>query len=165
MQMKSRCSTALWRKKIAKNIAHIKSKALPGYQGDDAWKSIIVCIASDGRVKANQGTLNILRDVGVFDEGVMNIVMFGCDVQCHIFAFCVQLKKGKSIKYSAQSSHKLPPTQVLFALKEHNAGKLNSHEWYFNAFAEQIQPEYTVLLDVRTMPAARASTSCSVPWS
>jgi chitin synthase len=124
-----------------------------------------VCIASDGRVKANQGTLNILRDVGVFDEGVMNIVMFGCDVQCHIFAFCVQLKKGKSIKYSAQSSHKLPPTQVLFALKEHNAGKLNSHEWYFNAFAEQIQPEYTVLLDVRTMPAARASTSCSVPWS
>ncbi|RHY31741.1 hypothetical protein DYB32_003216 [Aphanomyces invadans] len=143
-------------KKVANNIEHIKSKRLPGYEGDDAWKNILVCVVSDGRTKANKGTLAFLRDVGVFDEDAMNIMMVGVDVQCHLFEFCVQLKKGKDIAESVTSQHLYPPTQVVFALKEHNAGKLNSHEWYFNAFAEQIQPEYTVLLDVGTMPTARA---------
>ncbi|KAF0755095.1 hypothetical protein AaE_005085, partial [Aphanomyces astaci] len=143
-------------KKVANNIEHIKSKKLPGYEGDDSWKNILVCVVSDGRTKANKGTLAFLRDVGVFDEDAMNIMMVGVDVQCHVFEFCVQLKKGKDIADSIASKHLYPPTQVVFALKEHNAGKLNSHEWYFNAFAEQIQPEYTVLLDVGTMPTARA---------
>ncbi|EQC33166.1 hypothetical protein SDRG_09152 [Saprolegnia diclina VS20] len=143
-------------KKVANNIAHIKSQKLPGYEGDDAWKNILVVIVSDGRTKANKGTLAFLRDVGAFDEDVMNIMMVGVDVMCHVFEFCVQLKKAKTIEASASSSERYPPTQVVFALKEHNGGKLNSHEWYFNAFAEQIQPEYTVLLDVGTMPTAKA---------
>ncbi|CAK4677720.1 hypothetical protein LEN26_010192 [Aphanomyces euteiches] len=143
-------------KKVANNIETIKGKELPGYEGDDAWKNILVCVVSDGRTKANKGTLNFLRDIGVFDEDAMNIMMVGVDVQCHLFEFCVQLKKGKTIADSVASKHLFPPTQVVFALKEHNAGKLNSHEWYFNAFAEQVQPEYTVLLDVGTMPTARA---------
>ncbi|KAF0687960.1 Aste57867_20341 [Aphanomyces stellatus] len=143
-------------KKVANNIEHIKSKKLPGYEGDESWKNILVCVVSDGRTKANKGTLTFLRDVGVFDDDAMNIMMVGVDVQCHLFEFCVQMKKGDTIAESVMSKHLYPPTQVIFALKEHNAGKLNSHEWYFNAFAEQVQPEYTVLLDVGTMPTAKA---------
>jgi cellulose synthase/poly-beta-1,6-N-acetylglucosamine synthase-like glycosyltransferase len=30
------------------------------------------------------------------------------------------------------------PLQTIFGLKEHNAGKLDSHLWFFNAFAEQV---------------------------
>ena len=55
-----------------------------------------------------------------------------------------------------------PPIQVLFALKEHNAQKLDSHYWYFYAFAEKLLPRaqskefYTILLDVGTMPSKDA---------
>jgi chitin synthase len=45
----------------------------------------------------------------------------------------------------------LAPLQAVYALKEQNAGKLNSHLWFFNGFAEQLRPEFTVLLDVGTM--------------
>eukprot|EP01047_Picozoa_sp_COSAG01_P031179 COSAG01_NODE_2202_length_8174_cov_44.528050_3_plen_252_part_00 len=36
--------------------------------------------------------------------------------------------------------------------REANAGKLDSHLWFFDAFAEALQPEYTFLLDVGTQP-------------
>lgn len=36
--------------------------------------------------------------------------------------------------------------------QERNGGKLNSHLWYFGAFARQLQPKYTFLLDVGTIP-------------
>ncbi len=49
-----------------------------------------------------------------------------------------------------------PPMQILFALKEKNGGKLDSHLWFFHAFAEHLQPKYTVLVDVGTMPRPKA---------
>lgn len=45
-----------------------------------------------------------------------------------------------------------PPLQVLFATKTSNAGKLNSHAWYFSAFCHVLQPEYTVLFDAGCRP-------------
>ena len=32
----------------------------------------------------------------------------------------------------------LPPLRLLFALKERNAGKLDSHSWFFNGFVEYV---------------------------
>ena len=51
---------------------------------------------------------------------------------------------------------RFPPLQIIFALKEHNAGKLDSHLWFFNAFSYQIHPKYNVLIDVGTQPQPRA---------
>ena len=51
------------------------------------------------------------------------------------------------------------PLQLIFALKEKNGGKLNSHLWFFNAFAGQLNPKYTLLFDVGTVPRPRALTS------
>ena len=57
---------------------------------------------------------------------------------------------------------RFPPVQTLFALKEHNAQKLDSHYWFFYGFAEKLLPResetekndfYTLLLDVGTMPS------------
>ena len=45
---------------------------------------------------------------------------------------------------------------MIFALKEANGGKLDSHLWFFNAFADQLNPKYTFLLDVGTQPRDRA---------
>lgn len=48
------------------------------------------------------------------------------------------------------------PMQLLLAIKERNGGKLDSHNWFFNAFAEHLQAKFTVLLDVGTIPRDRA---------
>lgn len=44
------------------------------------------------------------------------------------------------------------PVQILFCLKEHNAKKINSHRWFFNAFGPVLQPNVCVMLDVGTRP-------------
>ena len=44
------------------------------------------------------------------------------------------------------------PVQVIFALKEQNQKKINSHRWFFNAFARCLNPNVCVLLDVGTQP-------------
>nr|ADE62520.1 chitin synthase 1 [Saprolegnia monoica] len=131
-------------RKVCNNVLYLKQQSLPGYEGDDAWKQVLVVIVSDGRTKANKGTLEWLSNVGLYDEDVMNITSTGVKVQCHLFEHSLQMTKENSIRF--------PPLQVTFALKEHNAGKLDSHLWYFDAFAEQVMPDYTVLLDVGTMP-------------
>jgi cellulose synthase/poly-beta-1,6-N-acetylglucosamine synthase-like glycosyltransferase len=41
-------------------------------------------------------------------------------------------------------------------LKERNGGKLDSHLWFFNAFANHLNPKYTFLLDVGTIARQRA---------
>ena len=46
---------------------------------------------------------------------------------------------GGSVK--ADSDY-FPPLQTLFAIKEKHAGRLDSHLWFFNAFAEQVGPFY-----------------------
>lgn len=135
-------------RKVCNNVQYLKDRSLPGYEGDLAWQNVLVCIVSDGRQKANPGTLKFLESIGLYDEDVMTITATGADVRCHLFEHTVQLTKDKSFNRKKP----FPPLQVLFALKEHNAGKLDSHLWYFNAFAEQILPNYTVLLDVGTMP-------------
>lgn len=134
-------------RKICNNVQYLKDRSLPGYDGNNAWENVLVCIVSDGRQKANQDTLRFLQLMGLYDENVMNITSIGAKTQCHLFEHTVQLTKSRK-----DGSSRYPPLQVLFALKENNSGKLSSHQWYFNAFAEQVQPDYTVLLDVGTKP-------------
>lgn len=40
----------------------------------------------------------------------------------------------------------------MFCLKENNAKKINSHRWFFNAFAPLLDPLVCILLDVGTRP-------------
>lgn len=41
-------------------------------------------------------------------------------------------------------------------MKEKNQKKINSHRWFFNAFAPLLQPNVCVLLDVGTRPGPTA---------
>jgi chitin synthase len=43
--------------------------------------------------------------------------------------------------------------RVLFCLKAQNAGKLDSHWWFFNRLCPVIRPEYCIQMDVGTVPA------------
>ena len=40
----------------------------------------------------------------------------------------------------------------MFALKQRNDGKINSHKWFFQGICQYLQPEYTLMLDIGTRP-------------
>ncbi|EQC34234.1 hypothetical protein SDRG_08436 [Saprolegnia diclina VS20] len=149
-------------RKVCNNVKYIQKNALPGYEGDDAWQNIVVCIVSDGRTKANPSATSFLREIGVFNEDAMTIFSSGAATQMHLFERTVRLAKDPHNKQSVIMSNNstigadYPPLQMVYALKEHNAGKLNSHLWFFNAFCNQVDPEYNILLDVGTLPTKAA---------
>ncbi|TMW57249.1 hypothetical protein Poli38472_003174 [Pythium oligandrum] len=137
-------------RKLSNNLAYLKelnadksSKKLSGtYSGDDVWKNVLICIIADGRENIHPKMLEYLDKIGLYDEDLMTINSAGIGAQCHMFEHTLQIMEdGKH----------LMPMQAVFALKETKASKLDSHNWYFTAFAEQIQPEYTILMDVGTM--------------
>lgn len=41
---------------------------------------------------------------------------------------------------------------LFLCIKYKNAGKLSSHNWFFNGFCEELKPKYAVLLDVGLRP-------------
>ena len=40
----------------------------------------------------------------------------------------------------------------IFALKQQNDGKINSHKWFFQGVCKYLKPEYTLMLDIGTRP-------------
>ncbi|EGZ27195.1 hypothetical protein PHYSODRAFT_470234 [Phytophthora sojae] len=128
-------------KGIARNLEFMAEQ-----WGDRAWESVAVAVVSDGRTKASASCLDFLAGLGAFDEEIMTVTSMGVDVQLHLFEATVQLVRDDNFESF------YPPIQLIYALKENNAGKLNSHLWFFNAFSEQLLPTYTVLVDVGTIP-------------
>nr|AEZ51041.1 chitin synthase [Pythium aphanidermatum] len=136
-------------RKLANNIKYLQdmdpeddyslSKA---YSGENVWQNVVICIVADGREQINPKMLEYLDSVGLYDEDLLTINSAGIGAQCHMFERTIQL---------TMNGKHLLPMQTIFVLKENKASKLDSHNWYFNAFAEQIQPEYTILMDVGTM--------------
>ena len=64
-----------------------------------------------------------------------------------------QLMGGTGLGRDGPWAEDTPPLQLALALKEKNGGKLDSHAWFFEAFAAQTDPKFVVLLDVGTVPA------------
>lgn len=126
---------------IAKNLLYMSEQ-----WGERAWESVAIAIVSDGRTKASATCLDFLTGIGAFDEEIMTVTSAGVDVQMHLFEATVQLMRDDNFESY------YPPIQLIYALKENNGGKLNSHLWFFNAFSEQLLPTYTVLIDVGTIP-------------
>lgn len=126
---------------IAQNVQYMSEQ-----HGINYWESIAIAIVSDGRLKASESCLDYLTNLGAFDEQLMTVTSLGVDVHLHLFESSIQLVRDNNFESF------YPPMQIIYALKEHNGGKLNSHLWFFNAFSEQILPTYTVLIDVGTIP-------------
>jgi|EP00937_MAST-01D_sp_MAST-1D-sp2_P001351 cellulose synthase/poly-beta-1,6-N-acetylglucosamine synthase-like glycosyltransferase len=123
-----------------------------------SWQEVAVCVVSDGRTKANKKTLEFAASMGVYDQEIMykygnpGQKAWGAtwDTYMHLFEYSVQLKEDMNFEKC------YPPLQTMFALKERNGGKLDSHLWFFNAFANHLNPKYCFLLDVGTIPRQRA---------
>eukprot|EP00937_MAST-01D_sp_MAST-1D-sp2_P000971 g971.t1 len=132
-----------------------------------AWQEVCVCIVSDGRREANPGTLDYIgRTLNCYSASMMDEDLFDDDdpqsqkshhthkdaepTTMHLF------EVTRVIQDQVEGWTAEQPLQMMFALKELNGGKLDSHLWFFNAFADQLNPKYTFLLDVGTEPEKRA---------
>ncbi|CAG8576054.1 9674_t:CDS:2, partial [Racocetra fulgida] len=129
-----------------------KSNFFTSYLGEDGWKKVVVVIVSDGRNKINQRVLKVLGAMGAYQDGIMQDNVDGKPVTGHLFEYSSQLMVDKEFGIRGLDKN-VSPVQILFCLKEKNAKKLNSHRWFFNAFAAQLKPNVCVLLDVGTKPS------------
>lgn len=128
---------------IAENVAYLCRKL----RIDDFWKEVVVCIVSDGRTKANVDTIDYLTEIGLCSPQLIEkgLELYS-DVSVHLFESEVQLELSSTLN----EFH--VPLQMMFALKERNRGKIDSHWWYFVAFGGTLIPDYCFLLDVGTTP-------------
>lgn len=147
-------------RKVGNNIQQMQQdeQRLGGFD-KDVWSNVCVVIVSDGRLKANKETLEWLESIGMYSYDA--VASGGLDTTMHLFERTVLLDKtDKSDGLEAANGWDtrvlLPPMQLVFALKEKNGGKLDSHYWFFEAFCRDVAPSYTIMLDVGTMPTRKA---------
>lgn len=98
-----------------------------------------MCIVSDGRRKINQNVLHCLTLLGVYqDVGQMKNLVNGEEVTAHLFEYTTSFGLDSNIHFRYPDKG-IVPTQIIFCLKEKNQKKINSHRWFFNAFAPLLQ--------------------------
>lgn len=128
-------------KALCKNLEYFKKK------GINISKESVLCIVSDGKFKISDDVLNFFEYNNIFDRSLMDLDNIS-DTQLHLFENEIQFKLERENKTFIQDDK----LHVIFALKEKNAGKLDSHQWFFNSFCQIIEPEYCILIDVGTKP-------------
>jgi hypothetical protein len=152
-------------------------RSLVNQEGFDFWERFAVCFVFDGRHKASSSSLQFLSELGIYNSDILLDGKQCPDVHLHLLEFTAQIpatlideciqKTQQTVATDAggdegqeeeekdaeeRCGKYFPPLQTIFALKEHNGGKLNSHLWAFNALCSQMKPDYVVLLDVGTEP-------------
>lgn len=141
-------------KGVMDNIRHMVKKKNSDTWGPDAWKKIVVCIVSDGRSKINEKSLALISSLGCYQDGFAKDEINAKKVGMHVYEHTtmVNIKNVREDSLEMVANETTVPVQLLFALKEQNQKKINSHRWAFEGFAELLQPNIVVLLDAGTMP-------------
>ncbi|EMD37704.1 glycosyltransferase family 2 protein [Gelatoporia subvermispora B] len=138
------------------NIAHLCTRKNSRTWGQDAWKKVVVCIVADGRKKIHPRVLDCLTLLGVYQPGdYMKNLINNKRVTAHLFEYTTSFALDPNLKFRYPDKG-IVPTQILFCMKEQNQKKINSHRWFFNAFASMLQPNVCVLLDVGTRPEKKS---------
>lgn len=122
---------------------------------------VCVVIVSDGIKKINNDTLRRADELGIAKQAmIFHAEDLGMvepdDIELHEFtaAPCLEpATRAWKKKYGARYC----PMQVVFAIKEHNGGKLDSHKWFFDAYCRRANPEFVV---VRYTSGAALSRLC-----
>ncbi|GAA5968593.1 hypothetical protein JCM8115_003796 [Rhodotorula mucilaginosa] len=138
---------------VMKNIAQLCKRKKSATWGPDGWKKVVVSIISDGRKAIHPRVLDCLSALGVYQPNVMTNQIDEQPVACHLFENTVQMSIAPDLTFRGLEKG-IMPCQIIFALKEKNAKKINSHRWALQAFAPQLDPRVVVLIDVGTKPAA-----------
>jgi chitin synthase len=137
-----------------RNIAHLCTRKNSQTWGPDAWEKVaifsiptpdfdriqvVVCVVADGRRKVHPRVLDCLTLLGVYQPGDHMVgKVDGADVTAHLFEYTTTFALDSNIHFKYPDNG-IVPTQILFCLKEKNQKKINSHRWFFNAFAPLLQ--------------------------
>ena len=98
----------------------------------------VVLIVIDGRGKMAKTVQEYCEQkLLLWDQNMVMMQHNNNDVTCHIFQRTARLPKRDN------PNEYYEPIQLILAVKEKNGGKLNSHLWYFNAFARTLNPGMT----------------------
>ena len=121
---------------VMRNIAHLCTRKNSQTWGQDAWKKVVVCIVADGRKKIHPRVLDCLTILGVYQPGgkYMQNLVNGKPVTAHVFEYTTSFGLDENMQFRFADKG-IVPTQILFCMKEKNQKKINSHRWFFNAFA------------------------------
>ncbi|KAF8650440.1 hypothetical protein AX16_005243 [Volvariella volvacea WC 439] len=137
---------------VMRNIAFLCTRRNSQTWGPNAWEKVVVCIVADGRKKIHPRVLDCLTLLGVYQPGGhMKNMVNDAEVTAHLFEYTTSFALDPNLHFKYPDKG-IVPTQVIFCLKEKNQKKINSHRWFFNAFAPLLQPNVCVLLDVGTRP-------------
>ncbi|RKP25925.1 glycosyltransferase family 2 protein [Syncephalis pseudoplumigaleata] len=136
---------------VMRNIQHLCSRSRSSTWGETGWQKVVVCIVADGRQNVHPRVLSVLAAMGVYQDGIAKNQVNGREVKAHLFEYTTQLSVSSGMKVLGPDKGVIP-CQMLFCLKEKNGKKINSHRWFFNAFAPVLNPNVCVLLDVGTRP-------------
>ncbi|KAE9411178.1 glycosyltransferase family 2 protein [Gymnopus androsaceus JB14] len=141
---------------VMKNIQHLCTRKNSQTWGTDAWKKVVVCIVADGRKKIHPRVLDCLTLLGVYQPGpFMKNFIDAKEVTAHLFEYTASFGLDPNLHFKYPDKG-IVPTQIIFCMKEKNQKKINSHRWFFNAFASVLQPNVCVLLDVGTRPGNKS---------
>jgi cellulose synthase/poly-beta-1,6-N-acetylglucosamine synthase-like glycosyltransferase len=90
------------------------------------------------------------------DDADARSAVASCMRRCSACGCCKTCDGQQHVANSVPDTGLYPPLQMIVAVKEENAGKLDSHLWFFDAFADSLKPEYCFLIDVGTKPGPRS---------
>lgn len=138
---------------VFKNIKFLVSRSKSQTWGREAWKKVVVCVIADGRDKIHPRALALMGAIGVYQDGFAKNMVNDRPVNAHIYEYTTRCNikvEGDKVKLV---SDKTVPIQMIFCLKEKNQKKINSHRWFFQAFAPILKPNICVLLDAGTQPS------------
>ncbi|KAJ2922212.1 hypothetical protein H1R20_g14889, partial [Candolleomyces eurysporus] len=137
---------------VMRNISHLCTRKSSQTWGPNAWEKVVVCIVADGRKKIHPRVLDCLTLLGVYQPGDhMKNMVNNKEVTAHLFEYTTSFALDSNLHFRYPDKG-IVPCQILFCMKEKNQKKINSHRWFFNAFAPLLQPNICILLDVGTRP-------------
>ncbi|KAF9472443.1 glycosyltransferase family 2 protein [Pholiota conissans] len=141
---------------VMRNISHLCTRKNSQTWGPSAWEKVVVCIVADGRKKVHPRVLDCLTLLGVYQPGDhMKNKVNEKEVTAHLFEYTTSFALDPNLHFKYPDKG-IVPTQIIFCMKEKNQKKINSHRWFFNAFAPMLQPNVCVLLDVGTRPSSNS---------
>lgn len=105
----------------------------------------MVCIVADGRKKVHPRVLDCLTLLGVYQPGDhMKNKVNEKEVTAHLFEYTTSFALDPNLHFKYPDKG-IVPTQIIFCMKEKNQKKINSHRWFFNAFAPMLQVSFPLL--------------------
>jgi len=141
---------------------------------------VTICLIFDGHAKISTSTLALLKSLELYSENqpISEAAVYIHDSQINLnlieacididvvdgkcpnswwdaYQFALQQNDSVESDFEVNIEASLSP-RVLLCIKRENAGKLNSHWWFFTVLSAYLCPKYCIQMDVGSIPSGNA---------